>query len=200
VALENIKAQKEKDVLAAFLQYLAVTGIFAEWEKNHSVFESIHVGTNIIPNAKEWQFWQGEDPIFIWQQLKGVPEVAELADFAIMLLSIIVNQAGCERDFSDLKIKKTCLRNRLGLPKLHKMSKVWFCTHAYCPRCSRFERLVQISELTIMHRALQNHAISARIMRAIEFNSSLLFHDMRIFWNVEQLMMKARMMRLPSLH
>jgi hypothetical protein len=52
-ALENIKAQKEKEVSAAFLQYLAVTGIFAEWEKNRSVFESIHVGTNIIPNAEE---------------------------------------------------------------------------------------------------------------------------------------------------
>ena len=59
-------------------------------------------------------------------------EVAELADFAILLLGIVVNQAGCERDFSDLKIKKTRLRNRLGLPKLHKMSKVCLaCFHVH---------------------------------------------------------------------
>ncbi|KAF8232505.1 hypothetical protein L208DRAFT_1377623 [Tricholoma matsutake] len=88
-------AQKEKEVSAAFLQYLTVTGIFTEWEKNCSVFESIH----------------GEDPIFIWQQLKGVPEVTELANFATMLLGIVVNQAGYEQDFSDLKIKKTHLHN-----------------------------------------------------------------------------------------
>ncbi|KAF8954336.1 hypothetical protein BDZ97DRAFT_1865985 [Flammula alnicola] len=35
-----------------------------------------------------------------------------------------VNQAGLERSFSDLKIKQTRLRNRLGLPKLEKMAKV----------------------------------------------------------------------------
>lgn len=34
------------------------------------------------------------------------------------------NQAGNERSFSDLKIKKTRLRNRLRLPRLEKMSKV----------------------------------------------------------------------------
>jgi hypothetical protein len=60
----------------------------------------------------------------VWEQLKHDQEVAELADFAILLLGIIVNQAGNERDFSDLKIKKTQQRNRLGLPKLQKMSKV----------------------------------------------------------------------------
>jgi hypothetical protein len=56
--------------------------------------------------------------------MRTVPEVAELAEFAILLLGIVVNQAGNERDFSDLKIKKTWLRNRLGIPKLQKMSKV----------------------------------------------------------------------------
>ena len=60
----------------------------------------------------------------VWQQLKSTPEVSELADLAILLLGIVVNQGGNERDFSDLKIKKTRLRNRLGIPKLQKMSKV----------------------------------------------------------------------------
>ena len=67
---------------------------------------------------------QGDNPILVWQQLKSIPEVAELAEFAILLLGIIVNQAGNERDFSDLKIKKARLQNRVGIPKLQKMSKV----------------------------------------------------------------------------
>ena len=48
----------------------------------------------------------------------------ELAEFAILILKIIVNQAGCERVFSDLKVKQTQRRNRLKLAKLEKMTKV----------------------------------------------------------------------------
>jgi hypothetical protein len=40
-----------------------------------------------------------------------------------MLLKIIVNQAGCERVFSDLKVKQTQHRNRLKIEKLEKMTK-----------------------------------------------------------------------------
>jgi hypothetical protein len=57
-----------------------------------------------------------------------IPPVHELADFASLLLSMSVNQAGLEQSFSDLKIKKTHLRNRLQLPKLEKMAKVRFMT------------------------------------------------------------------------
>jgi len=53
-----------------------------------------------------------------------VPSAHELADFAILLLSMSVNQAGLERSFSDLKIKHTRLRNRMKLPRLEKMAKV----------------------------------------------------------------------------
>lgn len=48
-----------------------------------------------------------------------------LAEFAIILLKVVVNQAGCERVFSDLKINQTQRRNRLGLAKLEKMTKVF---------------------------------------------------------------------------
>jgi hypothetical protein len=51
-------------------------------------------------------------------------ETRELAAFAILLLKVVVNQAGCERVFSDLKVKQTDRRNRLGLAKLKKMMKV----------------------------------------------------------------------------
>ncbi len=60
----------------------------------------------------------------MWKGFLGTPAVAELADFAILLLGMSVNQAGLERNFSDLKIKKTRLRNRLKLPKLEKMARV----------------------------------------------------------------------------
>ena len=53
-----------------------------------------------------------------------IPSIYELADFAMLLLGMAVNQAGLERNFSNLKIKKTRLRNRLPLPKLEKMAKV----------------------------------------------------------------------------
>jgi hypothetical protein len=60
----------------------------------------------------------------MWKAFLTTASAYELADFAILLLSISVNQAGLERNFSDLKIKKTRLRNRLKLPRLEKMAKV----------------------------------------------------------------------------
>jgi len=38
-------------------------------------------------------------------------ETWELAAFAILLLKVVVNQAGCERVFSDLKVKQTDCQN-----------------------------------------------------------------------------------------
>lgn len=60
----------------------------------------------------------------MWRAFLPTPSISELADFAILLLGISVNQAGLERSFSDLKIKKTCLRNQMRLPTLEKMAKV----------------------------------------------------------------------------
>ncbi|KAJ7353252.1 hypothetical protein DFH08DRAFT_856332, partial [Mycena albidolilacea] len=64
------------------------------------------------------------DPILVWNQFKFCPDVVELAEFSIILLGLVMNQASNERTFSDLKIKKTRLCNRLGIPKLEKMSKL----------------------------------------------------------------------------
>ena len=60
----------------------------------------------------------------MWKAFLTRPSTCELADFALLLLGMSVNQAGLERNFSDLKIKKTRLRNRLKLARLEKMSKV----------------------------------------------------------------------------
>ncbi|KAJ7222722.1 ribonuclease H-like domain-containing protein [Mycena rebaudengoi] len=98
---------KEARLSAAFLKYLSGTGVFAGWKDNEDVFEQ----------------QMGRDPIAVWVALR-TPDIEELADFAIILLKIVVNQVGCERVFSDLKIKQTQRRNRLKLEKLEKMTKI----------------------------------------------------------------------------
>jgi hypothetical protein len=67
---------------------------------------------------------QKKDPIAVCSVFGSQPELAELAYFAKLLLTVVVNQAGCERVFSDLKVKQTQRRNQLGLNKLSKMTKV----------------------------------------------------------------------------
>ncbi|TFK58634.1 hypothetical protein BDN72DRAFT_781827 [Pluteus cervinus] len=105
----NVTKQcKEREASAAFMNYLTSKGAFEHWENNKENFRSVN----------------GDNPILVWEALSTTSAVSELADFAILLLGICVNQAGLERNFSDLKIKKTRLRNRLKLPKLEKMAKV----------------------------------------------------------------------------
>ncbi|KAJ7175140.1 ribonuclease H-like domain-containing protein [Mycena crocata] len=101
------RSVKEKALSAAFFKYLSGTGAFANWIGNEEMFEER----------------MGRDPIAVWVALR-TPEISELADFAILLLKIVVNQAGCERVFSDLKVKQTQRRNRLKLKKLDKMTKI----------------------------------------------------------------------------
>lgn len=59
-----------------------------------------------------------------WSAFESIPEVAELGGFALVLLKVVVNQAGVEQIFSDLKVKAAHRRARLGLVKLAKMTKV----------------------------------------------------------------------------
>ena len=80
----------------------------------------IRISYRAIPNIQN----QERDPIRAWAAFGSIAGIAELAKFAVILLKIVVNQAGCERVFSDLKIKQTQHRNRLGLDKLEKMTKV----------------------------------------------------------------------------
>jgi hypothetical protein len=71
------------------------------------------------------------------------PSTYELANLALLLLGMSVNQAGLERNFSDLKIKKTRLRNRLKLPRLEKMAKVRVVKRITITVISPITRLVQ---------------------------------------------------------
>jgi hypothetical protein len=74
----------------------------------------------------------------MWKAFQTTPAVCELADFALLLLGMSVNQAGVEHNFSDLKIKKTRLRNRLKLLRLEKMAKVSMTTCKPTPLESQF--------------------------------------------------------------
>ena len=84
--------------------------------------------------------WQtSPDPIVVWRAFVSAM-TRELAEFAIHILQIVVNQAGCECLFSDLKIKQTDQQNGLGLPKLEKMTKVW---------CALFTKITSIDMLKL---------------------------------------------------
>ncbi|KAG6888519.1 hypothetical protein C0992_008317 [Termitomyces sp. T32_za158] len=87
---EEEKLRKEKEVSEAFFSYLSGRGPFEDWEKNKKTFQEVN----------------GNDPLAMWTAFLPVASIAELADFAMLLLGISVNQAGLERNFSDLKIKK----------------------------------------------------------------------------------------------
>ncbi|KAF5366422.1 hypothetical protein D9758_009786 [Tetrapyrgos nigripes] len=97
-----------QSVSTAVTHYLAMTGPFQHWPEQHASWEAIH----------------DNDPIIFWQQMTTDGRTADLAHFALTSLSIVLNTASNERSFSDLKVKKTRLRNRLGTPKVKKMIKV----------------------------------------------------------------------------
>jgi hypothetical protein len=66
---------------------------------------------------------QAKCPLKAWGLFVGNPK---LANFAQLLLRIVVNQAGCEQLFSDLKNKQGDKHTCLGLEELEKMAKVSF--------------------------------------------------------------------------
>ena len=67
--------------------------------------------------------WKGDDPLLVWDAFE-MREISELCHLAKLLLSVIVNQAGCERLFSDLGNTQGTRRTQLGIQKLEKMTKV----------------------------------------------------------------------------
>ncbi|KZP22974.1 hypothetical protein FIBSPDRAFT_737980 [Athelia psychrophila] len=100
----ELRGQKERAVSAAFFHFLAMTGPFASWRDEAADFPV--------------------NPIAAWLAFRSIPEVAELGEFALILLKVVANQGGVERIFSDLKVKQTHRHARLGLAKLGKMTKV----------------------------------------------------------------------------
>ncbi|KAJ6504514.1 ribonuclease H-like domain-containing protein [Mycena vulgaris] len=98
---------KETQVQKAFMQYLSGTGDFADF------------------NAQDWdETYDNSDPIQVWEAFAGSSHLAELAGFAIVIFTIVANQAGCERAFSRTKIEQSDHRTRLGLDKIEKRTKI----------------------------------------------------------------------------
>ncbi|THU97324.1 hypothetical protein K435DRAFT_965546 [Dendrothele bispora CBS 962.96] len=107
-AIEGERHERIKSFSVALTHYLSLSGPFKDWPEQHVGFQEIH----------------GTDPNMFWIQMKSDGRVVELANFALTVFSIVLNTAGNERQFSDVKIKKTRLRNRIGLSRLGKMIKV----------------------------------------------------------------------------
>lgn len=120
-----VRQRKEKELGEAFLKYLAGKGKFERWREAKEIFESVHVC--ILPffflEPLTYQL-QGQDPVAVWTAYATDEKLRELAHFAKMVFSIVVNTAGCERAFSHLKIIQTPHRARLGKDKLEAMTKV----------------------------------------------------------------------------
>ncbi|KAJ7776410.1 Aldehyde/histidinol dehydrogenase [Mycena metata] len=108
VRLVQDDERRKRDLSSAFLQYMQGSGPFKPWQENKVQFQAQHP----------------DEPHLVWESFKDMEGVTELARFAILLLGLVINQASTERTFSDLKVKKTRLRNCLGIEKLGKMSKV----------------------------------------------------------------------------
>ncbi|KAJ3989984.1 ribonuclease H-like domain-containing protein, partial [Lentinula detonsa] len=91
---------------AAFLHYCSFTGPFRNWNELKVDFQKIH------------------DPVIFWESMKADRDVAELANFALKILCVVMNTAGNERQFSKIKICKDRLRNRLQLERLKWSIKI----------------------------------------------------------------------------
>ncbi|KAJ7431571.1 ribonuclease H-like domain-containing protein [Mycena galericulata] len=103
----DVRMQKERQMSSTLFEYFSSTKGFAGFQEYREEFEAT----------------MGKDPIAVWTALQTSGGLAELARFAIMVLTVVVNQAACERVFSEVKNNESPHRARIGLEKLEKMSK-----------------------------------------------------------------------------
>ncbi|KAJ7592357.1 ribonuclease H-like domain-containing protein [Mycena floridula] len=96
--------KKETEVSAAFMEYISGTGEFGEW-------------TEYKDDEPD------KDPVRVWENFKGNSKLRELATFAIRLLKVVVNQAGCEHLFSDVHSDIKDEHQKKGLIKDHAKRK-----------------------------------------------------------------------------
>ncbi|KAJ6453220.1 hypothetical protein C8R47DRAFT_1255904 [Mycena vitilis] len=104
--------QKAGQVTATFMAYLSGTGAFTDWNVKNSRSKAAYIVVN------------GDNPIPFWEFRRTNADIAELAEFALLLLYLVANQAGLESSFSDFLNKKNKKRARLGLEKMTQQSKV----------------------------------------------------------------------------
>ncbi|KAJ7202919.1 ribonuclease H-like domain-containing protein [Mycena pura] len=104
--------EKVQAVNIVFMQYLSETGPFESWFAEGS------------PQRESFHKIHADNPIPFWEMLQTNKAVLPLANFALQLLHLVVNQAGLERLFSDFTNKKNKKRNRLGLKKMGQQATV----------------------------------------------------------------------------
>lgn len=159
--LEKIKADKAS-ASKSFFKYLSSTGPFEDFETNNQQWAEAMVRAIAFCGQCVASPSQGEDPVMVWEAMLCVDGVETLAEFAIIILDFVANQGGNERNFSDFKIKKTRLRNRLGLKKLEKMSKVCIALVAIsgADSCAQIGDRIRREELALglrTERKRKNH-------------------------------------------
>lgn len=122
----------------------------------------------------------------MWQAFLKTPTVAALADFAIHLLSIVVNQAGLECNFSDLKIKKSNIRNHIKIKQLEKMAKESqdssLTSDLTLNTTPSFYRLAQASVHGKRNLGWLVSARNGRTTMMQTFVECLQYHDMQSYW------------------
>ncbi|KAJ6480605.1 ribonuclease H-like domain-containing protein [Mycena vitilis] len=109
---KSVLEQKARQVTATFMAYLSGTGAFTDWNVDNSRSKEAYIVVN------------GDNPIPFWEFRRTNADIKELAEFALLLLYLVANQAGLERSFSDFLNKKNKKRARLGLEKMTQQSKV----------------------------------------------------------------------------
>ncbi|KAJ6623326.1 ribonuclease H-like domain-containing protein, partial [Mycena sp. CBHHK59/15] len=77
--------QQAREVTTSFMVYLSGTGPFAIWSEPDSASKSAYITLH------------GHDPIPFWELRRTNADTAELANFALLLLYLVANQAGLER-------------------------------------------------------------------------------------------------------
>ncbi|KAJ7258428.1 ribonuclease H-like domain-containing protein, partial [Mycena haematopus] len=106
---------KERSVAQNMFEYLSCTNGFQNFEDGRDQFQQT----------------MGKDPVALWTALKA--SAGELALFAITILKVVVNQAGCERVFSDVGNTESPRRSRTALAKLEKITKADHLLEGFAP-------------------------------------------------------------------
>ncbi|KAJ6461535.1 ribonuclease H-like domain-containing protein [Mycena vulgaris] len=104
----EVRREKERNVTQTMFEYLSSTKGFQGFVEYRDEFEAT----------------MGKDPVAVWKALEGSAPAAELAKFAGLVFAIVVNQAACERVFSEVKNNESPHRARTALETLEKMSKI----------------------------------------------------------------------------
>jgi hAT family C-terminal dimerisation region len=117
------------------------------------------------------------NPVKIWEGIDTQEETGCncLTKFAIHILSVVANSAGCERAFSHMGLVHTSIRSKLGVEKVRKATMVGMdikqmhlearLLHAQGNETSHFKNLMQplrpiiLTSATMISLILINYAI-----------------------------------------